>query len=71
MNRPTGELVVLIFAATLGLVLVSLGVGLVVQEILNPEHDSTPALIGLGNVITVLAGASIGYLAEARRPPPE
>ena len=67
MNRPTGELVVLIFAATLGLVLVALGVGLVALELTHPERDSGPALAALGNVVTVLAGASIGYLAGARR----
>ena len=72
MNRPTGELVVLIFAATLGLVLVALGIGLVALELTHPERDNTPALVAMGNVVAVLAGASIGYLAGARRsgPPP-
>lgn len=72
-HRPTGELVVLIFAATLGLVLVALGIGLVALELTQPERDNTPALVALGNVVAVLAGASIGYLAGARRsggPPP-
>ena len=66
-DRPTAELVVLIIAATLGLTLVAAAVGVVVVEASNPELDTTPALTALGQVLTVLVGASVGYLAGTRR----
>ena len=70
-DRSTGELVVLIIAATLGLTLVAAAVGVVVVEANNPELDTTPALTALGQVLTVLVGAAVGYLAGARRPTPK
>ena len=70
-DRSTGELVVLIIAATLGLTLVAAAVGVVVVKANNPELDTTPALTALGQVLTVLVGAAVGYLAGARRPTPK
>jgi hypothetical protein len=66
-DRPTGELVVLIFAAALGSVLVAFGTGIVILELTHPEVDTTTSVAALGNVITVLAGAIVGYLAGGAR----
>ncbi len=70
-DRPTGELVVLIFAVTLGVTLVAAAIGVVVVEATHPELDTTPALTALGQVLTVLVGASVGYLAGTRRTRPD
>lgn len=62
-DRTAPELVMLILAATVGLLLLAAVVLVGVLEIVRPETDTGDALDMLASTITILVGAIVGYLA--------
>lgn len=68
-GRPTGDVVILIMAATVCLVLLCAGAGLTLIEVLDPSRDTADAIASIAAATNTLTGAIIGYLA-GRRPLP-
>jgi uncharacterized oligopeptide transporter (OPT) family protein len=62
-DRTSPEIVVLILAATLGVLLVASVVFVGVIELTQPETDTAVAISSITNTITLLCGAVVGYLA--------
>jgi hypothetical protein len=78
MTRPAGEVVLIILAATVGVVLVVSVVMVGVLEVIDPAADTQAAQTGITSVVTVLAGTVVGFLAGRRQeaanapqPPPQ
>jgi len=65
-DKPIADLVLLAFIIMLGALLVTVGAGLVVVAITRPDIDLTGALNQLGNVLSVMVGAILGYVAGRR-----
>jgi putative flippase GtrA len=66
-ERSTSDLVLLIFAATIGLTILAVSSGLVLLELLHPEVDTTLAATALGQVVGIVIGVVVGFVA-GRRP---
>jgi hypothetical protein len=66
-DRPTPELVLLIFATLVGLTVLLTGAGLFIVQAIHPELDMRSAIASLGQTITLIVGAVVGYLAGAGR----
>ena len=65
-DKPIGDLVLLSFIAMLGgLIFVAIA-GLTALAILRPDVDISPVLGQLGNVLSVMIGAILGYVAGRR-----
>lgn len=62
-DRPVPEIVVVIVAATVGVLLVAAVVLVGVLEIQHPETDTESAITSITNTITLLVGAVVGFLA--------
>lgn len=81
-DRPTGEIVVLIFALAGSVILILVGGGIVVLTLEYPERDYTSASSWLAHASSALVAGVLGYLAgrtgraasnepiERRSPPP-
>lgn len=65
--RSTREIVLIIFAATVGAVLVLTVGGLLTIELVHPEADTGPGLEAAWNVASLMLGGITGYLFAIRR----
>ena len=63
-NRSVVELLALGFAFLIGLVIVGLGAGIIVAEIVDPEADTGRAVNALGSLVTGILGALLGLIAR-------
>ncbi len=66
-DRPTGEIVVIIFALTIAAVLILSGAGVVVLELARPDAtDTNDTIETLSEIIGVLIGAVLGFLGGSK-----
>lgn len=65
-DKPIGDLVLLAFITMLGVMLLVAAVGLVVLAITRPDLDLSTAIAQFGNVMAVMTGATLGYVAGRR-----
>jgi len=65
-DKPIGDLVLLAFITMLGVMLLIAAAGLVVLAVLRPELDLSTAIAQFGNVMAVMTGAVLGYVAGRR-----
>lgn len=64
--RPTRELVLIVFAATVGLVIVATIVGLLTLELVHPDTDTVDGLTAAWSAASVMFGIVAGYLLGRR-----
>ena len=62
-DRPTSDLVIVFLAAIVGFVMVVMVVGVMVLKIAHPDEDVDANLRVIADVLTVLVGAVVGYVA--------
>lgn len=62
-DRPIAEIIILIITITFSTALLLLMGTVAVIAIVHPEYDLREILSSLGNLIGLLAGAVVGYLA--------
>jgi hypothetical protein len=65
-DKPIGDLVLLAFITMLGAMLLIAAAGLIVLAIVRPDLDLTSAINQFGNVMSVMTGAVLGYVAGRR-----
>jgi len=65
-DKPIADLVLLSFIVMLGVLLVVSVTGLALLAVFRPDIDLTSALNQLGNVLSVMIGAILGYTAGRR-----
>ena len=65
-DKPIADMVLLAFIVMFGLMLATAAIGLVVLAIWRPELDLTTAIAQFGNVLSVMIGAILGYVAGRR-----
>jgi hypothetical protein len=65
-DKPIGDLVLLAFITMLGAMLLIAAAGLIVLTIVRPDLDLTSAINQFGNVMSVMTGAVLGYVAGRR-----
>lgn len=68
-ERPTPDLVLLMFTGLIALVVILTGGGLFVLALIHPEYDMSAAYSSLGNALGLFVGAVLGYLAGKGRSP--
>jgi hypothetical protein len=56
-------MLVMMIAGTICLVVVTVTVGLIVEEFLRPEHDTSAPASQIGDIINTLIGLLAGFLA--------
>jgi hypothetical protein len=61
-GRSTADIVLLIFAATVALVIVFVTVGVLTIEMLHPEADTTLAVEGVSHTMGIIVGVVVGYM---------
>lgn len=66
-DRPTADLVLIILTSVVGLSILLAGVGLFVLALVHPDWPLADALAGFGQVLGLLIGAVLGYLAGKGR----
>lgn len=66
-QRSTGDLLVLMVAATICSSVLAAGASLTVVAIVQPERDIADTVGALANVINVLVGLLAGFLAGRRQ----
>lgn len=67
LDRPTGDLLALLVAATVCVLVVTAGVTVAVVEIAAPEADTSDMVDVLRDVTSALIGLAAGFLAGRRR----
>ena len=65
-DKPIADLVLLSFVIILGVMVVSTVIGLALLAVFRPDLDMTAALAQFGNVLSVMVGAILGYVAGRR-----
>lgn len=65
-QRPTGELLILLFGVTVCVTLVFSGVALLVLAITHPDRNFDAAYSSVTAILQVLIGITLGYLAGQR-----
>ena len=63
IKRSTGEVIVLMIAATIALSVLFSGMAVAILEIVRPESDTTQVVSILSDVINTLIGVMAGFLA--------
>jgi hypothetical protein len=70
-GRSTRDIVLLIFAATVGLVLVLAVAGVLLVELLHPDVDTSVAVTGVTHTLGVIVGVTVGFmLGKGKREEP-
>ena len=62
-RRSTPDLVILVFALTIGIVVVGASTAVVIGEIINPEVDTSRAVARIAAIVASLVTAVVGYIA--------
>ena len=76
-DRPTGDLLVLMVAATICGGVVFSGISVLLIELFHPETDTTPIARQIADVVNTLIGLLAGFLAgrtdvaQHHKKPPE
>jgi hypothetical protein len=73
-DRPTAEIVVIIFAVVSAAAFLAVVCALVVIEATHPERDTGSAQQAVGGVFTAFVGVVVGYVLgqrDGRHRPPE
>ena len=68
-DRPTPDVVLLILTLVVALSVLLIGAGIFVLAALHPEYDISEAFSSLGQVIGLMIGSVLGYLAGKGRSP--
>jgi membrane protein DedA with SNARE-associated domain len=66
MDRPTREIVVILFAGTVCVLVMLAAAGAIIIELAAPSSDLSAAMGNIAQVVAVLVAAVVGYLAGAR-----
>jgi hypothetical protein len=66
-DRPTTEVVIVVFAVVLGAGVLFSGAALFLIEVYRPEVDTSGAVTAVGQTFDVMIGLIIGFMA-GRRP---
>jgi hypothetical protein len=66
-ERPTADLVLLIITGLIAASVLLAGAGLILISVLRPDSDLAPLYGTFGNMIDLLIGAVLGYLAGRGR----
>lgn len=66
-DRPTPDLVLLILTLAVTLSVLLAGAGLFVVAALHPEWDISAAITSFGQILGLMIGAVLGYLAGKGR----
>ena len=61
-NRSTFDIVVVILAATVGLTVMLVVLGVIMLRLFRPEVDVKGAGAVIGNILTTLVGALVGFI---------
>lgn len=61
-NRSTFDIVVILLTTTVGLTMVFIVAGVIVLRLFRPEVDVQGAGTVIGNVLTTLVGALVGFV---------
>lgn len=64
--RPTREIVLIVFAATVGATIVASIVGLLTLELVHPDTETADGLAAAWSAASVLFGIVAGYLLGRR-----
>lgn len=70
-ERATADVVVIILAVLIGLSILLSGAAVFVLEILHPEYDTSVAVETSGELMAVIVGAVVGYIAGRATPVPQ
>lgn len=62
-GRPTTDVLILMVAGTICLVVLIIGIGVVVVELVTPGADTATAVSGLSGIVSTLIGLLAGFLA--------
>lgn len=65
-DKPIADLVLLSFVGILGFLMIASVVGLSLLAVFRPDIDLSSAIGQFGNVLSVLTGAVLGYVAGRR-----
>lgn len=63
LDRPTGDVMILMVAVTLCLGVIAIGTTTLVFAFLNPQTDVTSAFRFVANILNTMIGLLAGYLA--------
>ena len=66
MPRQTADLIALILAVVVALITVATALALLFIELTHPEQDTSVAGDFVGQVVSVLVAALVGYMAGRR-----
>jgi predicted Co/Zn/Cd cation transporter (cation efflux family) len=62
-GRPTGEIAVLLLTLVVVFILVIFSLAVTVSILVNPERDTNTAVGQIFDILTVILGAVVGYIA--------
>lgn len=68
-DRPTADVVLIIITLMICAAILLTGAGIFIVALYYPEYDLSAAYSSFGNVIGLLVGAILGYLAGKGRSP--
>jgi hypothetical protein len=63
LSRPTGDVLVILFAATICLTVLIAGTSLVVVRLAQPDRDLTASIGALSDVVNTMLGLTAGFVA--------
>ena len=66
LDRSVTDIILIIITATVGASLIVITVAIIVFAITEPDFDIEQAITALGNLLTLMVGAVVGYLAGKR-----
>lgn len=69
-DRPVTDVILIIITMTVGVSLVVITMAIIVFTIVEPDFDLERAITALGNLLTLMVGAVVGYLAGKRERTP-
>ena len=63
LSRPTGDVLVILFAATICLTVLIAGGSLVIIRLAQPDRDLTASVGALADVVNTMLGLTAGFVA--------
>jgi len=61
-NRSTIDIVVILLTATIGVILTLTLLGILLLKILHPDMDTSRGGEAVGNILTTIVGALVGFI---------